>query len=331
MLYSEASGDKTGNLKIRINTDLEEAARLWIGLSLPTDLFGCWQIRNSFHESFGRPLHMVVAERGGKVCGFLALSRIEEEDYFGAFPGETWNGQTWLEQNTMPSSSADVAAALWDAAPENTVVRYVEQAIASGIADAEIDETGYLFHPSDYNWDFDEYWKTFSGKSRKRLSREIGSLGDIVIGPSEKIAGDIEWMFRVNIAEFGNLSYFSDYRFVEAFEKMIGWLSSSGMLRVTTATIGGVRAAVDLGAVFNSRYTVMAGATSPEFPGIAKAINLYHIRVSCQERFSQTDFLCGDFGWKERFHLTPRPLYVLSTRSAGYRLTVAAEGKDRCV
>jgi hypothetical protein len=29
-------------------------------------------------------------------------------------------------------------------------------------------------------------------------------------------------------------------------------------------------------------------------------------------RFEQIDFLCGDFGWKERFHLEPRQLFMSS-------------------
>ena len=315
-----------GALKIRVSSDIDEAAKLWAGLWPENDVFGCWKIRRCFQESFNRPLHLLVAERGGRACGFLALSYIEEEDYFGAFPGETWNGRTWLEQNIIPSPSAEVTGALWKEVPENTTVRYVTPSCAADIEGAGIDETGYLFRPGDYGWNFDEYLKAFSGKSRKRLNREIESIGDIKIRPSVRVAEDIDWMLGVNIAGFGKMSYFADSRFTRGFEAMISQLSSSGMLRVTTATVGGIRAAVDVGAVHNSRYTVLAGAASPEFPGIAKAINFHHIRVSCREKFRQTDFLCGDFGWKRRFHLTARPLYIISTQADG-RETAAANGR----
>jgi CelD/BcsL family acetyltransferase involved in cellulose biosynthesis len=37
------------------------------------------------------------------------------------------------------------------------------------------------------------------------------------------------------------------------------------------------------------------------------------MRWACQQRLQQVDFLCGDFHWKKQFHLTPRPLFLLSS------------------
>ncbi len=304
---------------------------LWKRLWPENGVFASWQVRCCFNESYNRPLHLLIAEEEGRACGFLALSYIEEEDYFGAFPGETWNGNTWLEQNMIPSPSASVTRALWEEAPENTAVRYLTSPSANDIGGAEIDETGYLFHPEDYGWNFERYMQTFSGKSRKRLNREIESIGDIEISPSLRVAEDIEWMLRVNIDGFGKESYFSDPKFSNGFEAMISLLSSSGTLRVTTAKVAGERAAVDVGAVFGSSYTILAGATSPEFPGIAKAINFHHMRISCSEKFSQTDFLCGDFGWKQRFHLTARPLYIIKRQAAGREIKDADGRMELCV
>jgi CelD/BcsL family acetyltransferase involved in cellulose biosynthesis len=76
--------------------------------------------------------------------------------------------------------------------------------------------------------------------------------------------------------------------------------------------VGGRIAAVDMGAIWKNSYTLLAGGTHPEFPGIAKLINLHHMEWSCSQKFDTVDFLCGNFNWKERFHLTPRPLYELS-------------------
>ncbi|MDH3330668.1 MAG: GNAT family N-acetyltransferase, partial [Desulfobulbaceae bacterium] len=84
------------------------------------------------------------------------------------------------------------------------------------------------------------------------------------------------------------------------------------MLRITTLLLGGTVAAVDIGAVWNNSYTVLAGATNPEFPGVAKLINFHHMEWACQQRLGAVDFLCGDFGWKQRFHLASRPLYEMN-------------------
>jgi len=101
-------------------------------------------------------------------------------------------------------------------------------------------------------------------------------------------------------------------RFLKSFENLVIWLQKNGLLRVTTVILGGNVAAVDIGAIFGSAYTVLAGGAHPDFPGVAKLINFHHMEWACSRRLEVIDFLCGDFGWKERFHLTPRPLYLLN-------------------
>jgi len=72
---------------------------------------------------------------------------------------------------------------------------------------------------------------------------------------------------------------------------------------------------------------VLAGATEPEMQGIAKAINLFHIRWGCEARVDQIDFLCGDFGWKERFHLEPRQLFISAKAASGGSIGKSGERK----
>jgi CelD/BcsL family acetyltransferase involved in cellulose biosynthesis len=194
-----------------------------------------------------------------------------------------------------------------------------------------IDETGYILRPPKFGFEFERYWGLFSGKSRKKINREIHGLGTLEYMYEGWTPGDIEWMIDMNKANFGDNSYFDDPRFLEGFEKMLSVLSEMKRLHVSSVSVGGRLAAVDVGAVFNGRYTVLAGAADPEFPGIAKAINLSHIRWGCSNRFEQIDFLCGDFGWKERFHLEPRPLFT-STRNVFDSLKpVSTERKASCV
>ena len=115
----------------------------------------------------------------------------------------------------------------------------------------------------------------------------------------------------MNQEAYKDFSYFNDARFLGAFEALAAWLYDNGHLRVTTVHIGGSIAAVDMGALWGSSYTVLAGGTSPEFPGVAKLMNFHHLEYACRTRLETVDFLCGDFGWKQRFHLTPRPLYEI--------------------
>jgi CelD/BcsL family acetyltransferase involved in cellulose biosynthesis len=209
---------------------------------------------------------------------------------------------------------------LLDAAPESTYLRYLSPEPWHA-ADERIveDEVGYLFLPGVYGYDFQDYLHLFSGKTWKKIAKEMERVSAPGLSFRYDHLQDLTKMFQMNLETFGSTSYFSDARFLGSFETMISRLHENEMLRITTVLIGGKIAAIDVGALWENTYTVLAGSTSPEFRGVAKLINFHHLEWACGERIDSVDFLCGDFGWKERFHLTPRPLYeiMLSGSQAG--------------
>jgi hypothetical protein len=304
-------------IKISICTDLEEARRLWQFHWPQQGLFDLWPVRNCFQLHYNYTPMFIVATRGNRFCGMVALSWIEEMQGFAHFPGETWQGKTWLEQNRILAADDDVFKALAESLPPGTKLRYLlPEPFLQGGESITLDEDGYLFSPASYDFSFDQYLQSFRGKSRKKLFREIGCLTSPGVSYRYDSHKDVALLFRMNLENFKEQSYFSDRRFLQSFENLSAWLQANGLLRTTTVLIGGKIAAVDIGAVYAGTYTVMAGATNPDFPGVAKLINLHHIEWACQQRLAQVDFLCGDFNWKSRFHLTSRPLYELVTASA---------------
>jgi hypothetical protein len=269
-------------------------------------------VRACFQRHFQQPPHVLVAERRGTFGGLLALSWIDEERYFGHFPGELWHGKTWLEQNRLPAVSPQALAALWEAAPQQTRLRYLhpDGALPENGA-AALDEIGYLFRPPQYGYDFNRYLAAFSGKTRKKMRSELDRLQARGVTYRYNRLADVDRLFRLNMDAFGSNSYFSDPRFLGAFEDLVVWLQGHDLLRVTTVLVGGEMAAVDIGAVWNGIYTVVAGGACSDFPGVAKLINFHHLEWACRRQLREVDFLCGEFNWKHRFHLTPRPLYQM--------------------
>jgi len=296
--------------EIRCCSDTKECRQVWERLIRPRCVFDSWDVRYCFHKHYQNPLNFLVAWRGPHPVGLLPLCWIDEYGYYGYFPGETWSGKTWLEQNRIPADSARTRTEILAYCADEIHLRYLTVESVKGVDGAVVDETGYLFYPEEYDFSMEEYWQAFSGKSRKRLGLELSRWAEA--GLEYRFGGlaDVEWMFQTNLESFGERSYFHDQRFLQAFEDMIGLLDERGRLRITSAIVRGRLAAVDVGAVDEGRYTVLAGGTDPEFTGIAKAINLHHMEWACRCRLREVDFLCGDFGWKERFHLRPRPLYA---------------------
>ena len=298
--------------KVSVFENLDECRRLWRKYWTTTCLFDLWPLRECFQREYNNRPCFLVAERRGKVCGLLALSWIEERQCFGHFPGEIWQGKTWLEQNKIAASDTEVFRTLLAHIPGETKIRYLTpESMLLDQKAMSMDEIGYIFFPGEYGYSFQKYMQRFSGRSRKKLGRELGRLRDLGLTIRHDRLADVDLMFRMNLEAFGEWSYFKDSRFMNAFEALSDWLHKKGLLRVTTILLGGKAAAVDVGALWGSSYTVLAGGTHPEFPGVAKLINFHHLEWACCQRLAEVDFLCGNFGWKERFHLTPRPLYQM--------------------
>ncbi len=296
--------------------DLEECRSLWQNHWPQRCLFDLWPVRKIFLEAFQRQPLFLKVENHGQIDGLLALTWIAEEGYFGHFPGETWTGKTWLEQNRIMASSPLALTELLAAIPGPFYLRYLKRCRLIASECQQKDETNYALRPCLYGYSFPEYLKQFTGKNRKKLLREVDKLKKSALSFRINHYPDVETMFRLNLKAYSKLSYFHDHRFLAAFEKLAEWLRDHQLLRLITVLIKGEVAAIDLSAVWRNTCTVLAGGTNPDFPGIAKLINLYHIEWACSKKMENIDFLCGDFNWKERFHLNPRPLYKLDNRQA---------------
>jgi hypothetical protein len=302
-------------IHVKVCNDLGEIHRLWQRHWPQRCLFDLWPVRNCFQRHFRQTPHALIAERQGRFAGMLALSWIADEGYFGHFPGELWRGRTWLEQNRILAADDRTFEALWEAVPDMAQIRYLHpDSYLPAEAALTMDEIGYLFRPARYGYDFEAYRAQFSGKTRKKMRGEMERLQARGVSFRYNRLADVDRLFRLNMETFGEYSYFNDPRFLGAFEDLVVWLQSQDLLRVTTALVGGEMAAVDIGAVWNGTYSVVAGGTCGDFPGVAKLINFHHLEWACRQQLREVDFLCGEFNWKNRFHLLPRALYQLSKR-----------------
>lgn len=300
-------------LKVTVCKDLEKAQRLWRRHWPRHCLFDQWPVRACFQDQFNHTPYFLVATQGDKFRGLLALSWIDEQNYFGHFPGELWQGKTWLEQNKIIAADSRVARELLAHVPWETRIRYLNPSdLLHTETEIAVDEVGYLFFPQQYNYSFESYWQSFPGKTRKKMRSELERLKARGVAYRFNHWPDMGEMFRLNLSRYQGLSYFSDPRFLRAFENLATWLRTNNLLRITTVLVGGKVAAVDMGALWNTTYAVIAGGTHADFPGIAKLINFHHLEWACIQRIQMVDFLCGEFNWKQRFHLATRPLYTIS-------------------
>ncbi|MFH2036086.1 MAG: GNAT family N-acetyltransferase [Candidatus Zixiibacteriota bacterium] len=299
--------------RVRIVSDIDECRELWNQLIPRETISDLWEVRFCFHNQYNHKPWFIVAEEDDRIVGFLPLSLDEEAGQFNYFPGEMWEGKTWLEQNRVIARNGRVLKDMLKACPQAYNLRYLLPVENIHEVTHIVDEVGYLFKPPKYDYSFLNYMKEFSHKSEKRLSKDLEVYKQRNTSYRYNDIADFDKLVDLNLERFGSNSYFFDTRFREGFKQLMLLLQENGWLRLTSIIIDNTIAAVDLGCIYNGTYTLLAGGTNVDYPGIAKLINVHHMQFACNEKLKRVDFLCGDFSWKKLFHLEARPLYMLTS------------------
>ncbi|MCY2929484.1 MAG: hypothetical protein NTV86_08320 [Planctomycetota bacterium] len=110
---------------IRVCDDIGECTGVWARVVPQRGLFDLWDVRACFQRHYRHRLHFLVAEGPGGPRGLLPLSYLEDSDSYGYFPGETWSGKTWLEQNALYADTPETCQELLEACPSETLLRYL--------------------------------------------------------------------------------------------------------------------------------------------------------------------------------------------------------------
>jgi hypothetical protein len=297
--------------RIRVVSDPAECRRLWDEVIPREFISDLWEVRACFDDAYRHTPCFVVVEEQGEVRGLLPLSLNGDSGLFNFFPGETWSGKTWLEQNRIVIDNPRLLAEMLAAVPGPYHLRYLRPWSRTGEVYTQVDEIGYLFCPPKYGYDMERYYDEFSHKTAKKLRRELAAWDERGVSWRFDDPDDFDLMIDLNLGRYGQASYFYDPRFAKSFRALRDLLKGRGWLRVVTILVDGEPAAVDLGSVYNGTLTMLAGGTNGRHVGIAKLINTHHMSWACEQKLDRVDFLCGDFNWKEMFHLTPVPLYLL--------------------
>lgn len=286
-----------------------ECKALWNALISHRNVSDLWDFRACFQTRYAsEPYFMILEDRKG-IVGMAPLCYSRELERLIFYPGETWQDKTWLERTPLYLRDTRYLPDLLFACPEPTYLRYMDLPLAGADAGVSVDEIGYVLYPPAIHFDPSLFAGRFSTKKYKAIVKTIHAItGKDTTFHVNRIE-DFDLLVDMNISRFGEYSYLSDPRFREGFRDVMFYLLHRDLLRMVSLEIDGKTRAVDLGAIFRGVYTVFIGGTDPDIPGVAKVINMHHITYACSTGLKKVDFLCGEFHWKQLWHLDPEPLY----------------------
>ena len=250
-------------------------------------------------------------EDKGNIYGVLPLSHINNLDIAAFFPGETWKNRSWLERTSIYAINQDILYGLLSDCCERTYLRYIECDSEYLTDQMASDETGYVIYPGQIDYDKGNYRMRFSNKKFKGIMRDVNTIIDMGATFHLNRIEDFELLVEMSIERYGDDSYLQDTRFRKSFRDVIRFLYQKGYLRMVSLELDGRTMAVDVGAIYNSVYTIFLGGVFSRVPGLPKAMNMHHIDYALKNRIYKVDFLCGDFNWKKLWHLDEEPLFKL--------------------
>ena len=217
---------------IHVASDLTQCRAIWEQVMPSESITDLWEVRDCFQRHFRNRPHFIVSSDQNGVRGLLPLSWIEEQGCYGFFPGEIWQGKTWLEQNRIICNGNGGREDLLSACPSAYHLRYLRDADDIHGGQGVVDETGYLFSPPRYNYDMSNYFGEFSHKTAKNILRDISKIERLGVTYQHDEIADFEIMVSLNLGRFGPQSYFYDSRFRESFKDLALFLARKGVVAI---------------------------------------------------------------------------------------------------
>lgn len=131
-------------MRKRFVTNLQECRTLWNSLIRPKSICDLWEFRFCFQRHFQCPPSFLILEDSKGIAGMLPLSYSEETGKFVFFPGETWQGKTWVERTPICLRDEAYVSELFSSCPENIFLRYMERFEGPPSSGFDVDEVGYV-------------------------------------------------------------------------------------------------------------------------------------------------------------------------------------------
>jgi CelD/BcsL family acetyltransferase involved in cellulose biosynthesis len=303
-------------MQFEVISDINQARRLWEEFSPHSEIDDEWEFRHTFMKYLDFPLRFVVASESGQPVGLLPLqfntgkgptpqSFAHQSDFLEFFGGDdTDNNRVWAKTG----HEAAVAALLEQIREPAVLAPLAGPCEVRGKA-AEVYTHKYTSDLSGMTGFADFLARHLDGKSRGKLAQKIARVERDAEVTIEDVGPEgLDGLFEYNQSRFGAASSFGwDYR-KQVFRDLMS-LYDHDVFRIM---IDGEVKAVSFALIFKGWYLGMNIGYDYDVRDLGKFAAATQIERAIARGCTTYDSGKGDGGWKEQFHLSAHPQYMLA-------------------
>lgn len=293
----------------RIVKDIDSCAKIWMSSVEPVHFFDEWDYRMCFFDKDRFDPHFVVLDDDKSVArSVLPLWSHKRNGYLEFFGGE------FMEFNRIIASDRGSASRLLGNLDGDYWLAYMAPS-EKRLADLSPCGSRFLLDLRKVGFSIDNYFDSFSGKHRKNLKNDIKRLAQQGFVVARNRLEDLDRMISLNVSRFGNDSFLAESWFVDGLKRFVSAANTKGHLEMLSILIHGKPESVQIGMMYNKRYSVILGGNNMDIPNIGKLMIIEHIKNAIRLKADIIDFLCTDSGWKRLWNLEEEGVYEFSNMS----------------
>lgn len=304
------------NISFRIVQNVDEAKQLWHRFSPHVALDDSWDFRYLFYKYLEIPLYFSAIYHGDAPVGLLPLQfntgkGAIPESYVTSPPFYEFFGGDDMDSNEIfiHRGYENLLPELFERIPSNTILAPLAHPLKYKDSESREYTNKFVADISDIS-SFEDFMVTFfegssRGKMMNKLNRVAKTSGIQVV---EGNKSDLALLFQLNIERFGNSSSFAHHYRRQIFNDLFEMYPTD----IFTVVVGGEKKAVSFSINSDGVYSSMNIGYDYEIRDLGKFVVATQIKRAIKLGCKVYDAGKGDSGWKEQFHLTRIPQYMLT-------------------
>ena len=297
------------NLEIQLVTDMAEAERLWRQFSPNETIFESWELRALFQKYHQKDIRFYAGYVEGELIGVFPLQFNKDKNLLEFFGGDYMEDNRLFLQPEFETYRVDFFDYI-QTLDEKIKLEYMsgEDAFTTSLP---VQDHKYILPIEKYTTLEEYVTDVFSSETKKTMLKKMRRIDRLGVEITKNNFADIEKLFELNIAMFGEHSSFSDRPFHKEIFRELFTFSPEMTPYFLTFTVGGEVIGVSISLEYHESYAyILLGINPSGVKDMATYINLKNIETAIQAKAKFVDCFVGAYGWKDRWHFTAIPKYT---------------------